>query len=199
MSKPDIKVIAKSVSVALRGISVYSHGRYLEDEDYPKLDKESTEDKDVRLWKEKGWWDKDGYMVIPAMQIKNALANAAKHLSMKIPGGTSRYTKHFKSGIMITEDWKIWGSDGKRIHKDSCIMEKAFPINKANQVIKSRYPKVNPNWTSHGIIIITDSVITIPVFNYHIVQCGLFIGIGRYRVGNGGAFGSFEVMDVTEM
>jgi hypothetical protein len=78
-------------------------------------------------------------------------------------------------------------------------MEKAFPINKANQVIKSRYPKVNPNWTSHGIIIITDSVITIPVFNYHIVQCGLFIGIGRYRVGNGGAFGSFEVMDVTEM
>lgn len=156
----------------------------------PKLDREQNDDYEKRTWSEKIHYDENEDVYIPPQALKNTLSEAAKFMSIQIPGkGKSTYTKHFESGIMVTEPiylgikkssvkplWLHVPSDGKR--GGSKRVMKAFPV--------------VPEWESTASIYILDEIITQPVLEEVLDAGGKFIGLLSLRVRNNGLHGRFD-------
>lgn len=176
----------------LKSSSPYSQSKVIQAE---KLEKEAAKDYETRTWRERCHVGEDGNMFIPPMAFKNCLAEAAKYLSMQIPGkGKQTYTKHFEAGVMVVEpmplpvkrdevdgEWLFVPSDGKR--GGSKRVMKCFPV--------------VPSWEGDVTFYILDETVTQEVFQYHLEQAGKFIGIGRFRPRNNGYYGRFEVEKFT--
>ena len=82
----------------------------------PKLDKETPDAYEARTWHQRIHLNHTGAVVIPAMALQNCLAEAAKFLSIQIPGkGKATYTKHFESGIQVMGDMVLYAHDGSPI------------------------------------------------------------------------------------
>lgn len=178
----------KTFIASLQSISPYGQSRY---HGTPKLDKELEADYETRTWREKAHVNKDGYVFIPPMVFKNSLSEAAKYISMSIPGkGKSTYTKHFEAGAQVMDCltlpikkeetrglWLFCPSDGKR--GGTRRVHKCFPV--------------VDEWMGDVVYYIWDDIITLDVFKIHLEQCGKFIGIGMSRPRNNGFFGRFVV------
>lgn len=177
------KCIAHFVSM-----SPYSQGK---NHTTPHLEKESHADYEKRTWRERIHYAEDGEIFIPPMAFKLCVAEIAKFLSEKIPGkGTATYTKHFEAGILVTEplmlgakkddvpgEWLFIPPDGKRgggsrVWKCFCVIHE---------------------WSGPVEFMILDDTITKEVFEYHLIQAGKFIGLGRFRVRNLGYYGRFDI------
>lgn len=181
----------KQAIVSLESTSPYEQSRYY---DTPKKDSELHKDYEARTWRDRMHVNKDGNVFIPPMAFKNCLSEAAKFLSVKIPGkGNATYTKHFEAGIMVTEPlvlpvkkddveglWLFVPADGKRGGGKRVM--KCFPV--------------IPEWKGEVIFYIVDEVITEDVFLYHLNKAGMFIGIGTFRPRNNGFYGRFKVNDI---
>lgn len=180
----------RTITATLQSVSFYSQSRHYTDP--PKKEKESHKDYEARTWMERCHYGNDGKIYIPPMAFKNCLAEAAKYLSIQIPGkGKSTYTKHFEAGILVTDglalpfdrktikgEWFFVPADGKR--GGSKRVEKCFPV--------------IPEWSGEVEFHIVDETITEEVFRYHLEQAGKFIGIGRFRPRNNGFYGRFNVI-----
>lgn len=176
------------VTATLHSVSPYGQSKHY---NVPKLEKESAKDYEARTWKGRAHVDELGMMFIPPMAFKNCLAEAAKYLSIQIPGkGKATYTKHFEAGVLVTDPvplgipidgieglWLFVPADGRR--GGSKRVEKCFPV--INQ------------WKADVVFYVLDETITKDVFHYHLEQAGKFIGIGFFRPRNNGYFGRFEV------
>ena len=181
----------KTAKATLKSISPISQSRY---HNTPKLDKEIPNDYEARTWKERLHVDKDGHVFIPPMAFKNCIAEAAKFLSIQIPGkGKATYTKHFEAGILVTDaltlpdkkedvqgEWLFVPADGKR--GGSKRVEKCFPV--------------IHEWSGEMTFFILDETITEPVFRQHLEAAGQFIGLGRFRPRNNGFYGRFSVESI---
>ena len=181
----------KRAIVELESLSTYSQGKRVM---VDKKDKESPEDYEKRTWKEKCHFNQDGYVVIPPMSFANCIKEAAKYLSISIPGeGKSKYTKHFASGIICTEplvtqthkddlqhQWVFVPSDGTR--GGSKRVDKCFPI--------------IPKWKGTQEFLVLDNKITEEIFTRVLKESGNIIGIGRFRPSNWGYFGRFSIKSV---
>lgn len=177
----------KRAIVKITGVSPYSQSKYYQVE---KKEKESAADYEARTWKERMHYDKDDNVVIPPMAFKNCLAEAAKFLSVQIPGkGKATYTKHFEAGVMVMAplvlpikredvkgEWVFVPASGRR--GDGKRVLKCFPV--VHQ------------WGGNVEFITIDDTITEAAFTYHIEQAGQLIGIGRFRPRNNGFFGRFN-------
>lgn len=191
----------KTAIVRVFGDAPYSQSRPHLDE---KKNKESAQDYEARTWRSRLHTDRDGYVVIPAMAFKNCLAEAAKFLSLQIPGkGKSTYTKHFESGILLFESTQILDGKGKPIHKDDCdkegspiygdwIFTPSDGVPGSGKRVYRCYPVINPPWVTDINIVIADDSITEDVLAQHLEAAGNLIGIGRWRVRNRGLFGRFH-------
>jgi len=189
--------------VALTGISPYSQSRWYanEIEQEGRATGTKTESKDAyerRTWRNRLHVDSDGLVFVPPMSLKNAMSEAAKYLSVQIPGkGKTTYTKHFEAGVLVTEpmrftpaikaadvagEWLFVPADGKR--GGSRRVERCFPV-------------IPAGWTGTVLFHVLDDVITEPVFEQHLREAGNFIGIGRFRPRNNGFYGRFKVEDIT--
>jgi hypothetical protein len=181
----------KIVTCQLASISPYSQSRY---HDTPKLNKEQPDDYRARTWREHLHYDKDGIVFIPPMTFKNCLSEAAKFLSVQIPGkGKATYTKHFEAGVLVLEPCSLG------IHKDSVESENLFlPSDgvrgSGKRVIKT-YPLIR-EWETTCTFYVQDDMLTKDVFKYHLEQAGTFIGIGRFRPRNNGFYGRFKLADM---
>lgn len=178
----------KQCMVTLESVSPYSQSRF---HNTDKLEKEAHDDYEKRTWKNRLHVNEDGNVFIPPMQFKLCLAECAGYLGMQIPGkGKSTYTKHFVSGVLVTEplilpdkaedvqgEWLHVPSDGKRGGTKRVL--KCFPY--------------IPKWKGDVIFYLLDDTITKPVFEYHLDQAGKFIGIGRFRPRNNGFYGRFKI------
>lgn len=173
----------------LESVSAYSQSRY---HNIPKLDKESAEDYEERTWRERLNTLDDGTVYVPPMAFKNALSEAAKYLSMRIPGkGKSTYTKHFESGILVLEPTPLG------IKKDQVIGERRFVPSDGKRGGGSRVEKcfpIVPQWKASVTFHILDDTITPTVFEHHLREAGNLIGIGRFRPRNNGFYGRFRVL-----
>lgn len=172
----------------LRSISPYSQSRF---HNTPKLEKEGADDHEKRTWRGKLHTNADGIVVIPPTAFKNCLSEAAKYLSVQIPGkGKATYTKHFEAGVLVLEhtplgvkaadvpgEWLHVPSDGRRGGAKRVM--RCFPVIDA--------------WEAEVAFHILDDTITKPVFMTHLQEAGKFIGIGRFRPRNNGFYGRFEV------
>ena len=179
----------KTAIATLKNISPYSQSKYIQTPDLPKEGKDA---KEKRTWRERLHVTEDGHVFIPPMSFKNCLSEAAKYLSMQIPGkGKSTYTKHFEAGVLVTEalvlpdiaaevpgEWFHVPSDGKR--GGSSRVLRCFPLIR--------------EWSGDVTFYILDETITRDVFLTHLEQAGKFIGIGRFRPRNNGFYGRFEVV-----
>lgn len=181
----------KTAIATLRSISPYSQSRY---HGTDKLDKENARDYEKRTWRERLHVNEEDKVFIPPMAFKNCLSEAAKFLSIQIPGkGKATYTKHFEAGVLVTDalplpiskddvkgEWLFVPSDGKR--GGGSRVEKCFPV--------------IPEWSGDVTFYVLDETITKDVFESHLQQAGQFIGIGRFRPRNNGFYGRFEVEKV---
>jgi hypothetical protein len=157
----------------------------------PRKDKELPKDYEERVWRDRLHATEDGTVFIPPMSFKNAISEAAKYLSISIPGkGKEKYTKNFEAGVMVPEavmlgfkkedvpgEWLFVPSDGRR--GGGKRVWKCFPV------IKS--------WTATVSFYVLDDTITPDVFEYVLSQAGRFIGVGRFRPRNNGYYGRWNV------
>ena len=181
----------KIAKATLESVSPYGQSRYYE---VPKLDKEGAKDYEARTWRERMHTDKDGRVFIPPMAFKNCISEAARYLSIQIPGkGKATYTKHFEAGVLVTEPlplqykkddvsglWLFVPASGKR--GDGKRVSKCFPV--------------IPEWSGTVEFSIFDETITQDVFRLVLEEAGKFIGIGFFRPRNNGYYGRFAVKNI---
>lgn len=178
----------KTYKAKIKGISPYSSSRHYTDD---KLSKELPKDYEARTWRSRLHVDENGMVFIPPMAFKNCLSEAAKFISIQIPGkGKATYTKHFEAGVLVMDpiplgvkaeevsgEWLFVPADGKR--GSGKRVEKCFPI--------------IPEWGGELIIHVLDETITKDVLQKHLEEAGKFIGVGRFRPRNNGFYGRFIV------
>ena len=181
----------KVYRVKLESVSPYSQSKHYT---LDKLDREQPDAYEKRTWRERMHVDEKGEVFIPPMAIKNCLADAAKFMSVKIPGkGNATYTKHFEAGTLIHDpiplgikkddvegEWLFVPSDGKR---------------GGSKRVSKCFPKIS-EWQGEVVIYVLDEIITEAVLRDHLVAAGSFIGIGRFRPRNNGFYGRFKVASV---
>jgi len=175
----------------IEGVSPYSQGSVFTSQ---KNEKESHEDYEKRCWRERLHTDKDGHVFIPPQAFKNCISEAAKYLSIQIPGkGKATYTKHFESGLLtptpmrlpilvddVTGVWRFVPADGRR---------------GGTKRVWKCFPEI-ADWGGDIEFIIFDDTITKKVLEYHLQQAGKFIGLGVFRPRNNGYFGRFDVKKI---
>lgn len=180
----------KTAVVKLKSVSPYNQSRQHFTE---KKDKETHDDYEKRTWKEKGHYDENDVAYIPPMALKTCLSNAAKLLSIPIPGkGKSLYTKHFVSGVMVVQPLSLG------VKKDQ-VQGQTVSLSGAGRKGEMGVPKTFPHFTSwegEAEFIVLDDTITKEVFERVLREAGNFVGIGQFRPQNGGYFGRFEVKNV---
>jgi len=160
----------------------------------PKLPKEGADDHEKRTWRNKAHVDENGECVVSPLALKNCLAEAAKYLSIQIPGkGKSTYSKHFLAGVIVTDAPKLGVKqsemEGEWRHVD------AQGRKGGNSRVLRCYP-IFRKWRVTVDFLVLDPTITQEVFEQHLAEAGRFIGIGSFRPRNGGIDGRFKVEGV---
>jgi len=175
----------------LESVSPYSQSKHLTE---PKKDRELPKDYEERCWRKRLHVNAQNNVFIPPMSFKLSLAEAAKYLSIQVPGkGKQTYTKHFDAGVLVVDplilplvpedvegEWLFLNADGKRgsgTRVDKC------------------YPRID-HWVGDVEYLILDEIITEDVFQKVLTESGRLIGIGRFRPRNGGYYGRFKVNEV---
>lgn len=182
----------KTAIATLRSVSPYSQSKHYTTE---KLPKELAKDYEARTWRDRLHVNDQGSVFIPPMSFKNCLSEAAKYLSIQIPGkGKATFTKHVESGCLVTDgldlgikkedvkgEWLFVPSDGVR--GSGKRVEKCFPV--------------IHEWGGQVVFHVLDETVTQDVFKHILEQAGAFIGIGRFRPRNNGFYGRFKVDSVS--
>jgi hypothetical protein len=181
----------KKYDVQLQSVSPVAFGRYYTPE-IPEQRGETKQAYEERTWKNRAHVDKNG-VYIPALAFKNLLTSAAKYLGLQIPGkGKSTYTKHFASGVLITDNVYVAKESqlrGQWIHVPADGMRGG-----SKRVMKC-FPVLD-DWSGTLRVIVLDETITLDVLREHLNEGGNFIGVGSLRVQNNGIFGRFRVTDL---
>jgi hypothetical protein len=181
----------KTAICKLVSASPYSQSKHHMTE---KLDKENNEDFEKRTWKEKCNVTDDGFIFIPPMSFSKCIQHAAKHLSIAIPGeGKAKYTKHFESGILVTEGLKL--PIRKEDVKGEWLFVPSDGVRGGGKRVSKCFPLIT-EWKGTVKFIILDNKITQEVFTRVIKEAGILIGIGRFRPCNTGYYGRFNVEEI---
>lgn len=178
----------KRYTAKLEGTTPYSQGRHYSD---AKLPKESADAYERRTWRSRMHVDSKGYVFIPPMSVKNCLSEAAKFLSLQIPGkGKATYTKHFEAGVFVINPITL------PIKAEDVLPEELFVPADGRRGSGKRVIKLFPyirEWGGEVEVIISDETITRDVLYQHFVEAGNLIGLGRFRPRNNGFYGRFAV------
>jgi hypothetical protein len=183
----------RNVTAYLESAAPYSQSRAHET---PKLEKESPDAYEIRAWREKLHYDKDGAVFIPAMAFKQSVDKAIKMLGTQIPGrGKSTYSKHFLAGCILTENIMLRNGKGV-ILKDAIEGEKihcnADGVRGSGKRVFRWFPVVH-SWNATAMFTLLDDTITKDVFETTLIEAGKYVGVGRFRAENGGMYGRFAV------
>lgn len=178
----------KTAIVHLKSISPYSQSRYYS---VPKQAKEPSAAYEDRTWRNRLNVDADGMVVIPPMALKNCLSEAAKLLGLRVPGkGRSTYAKHFLAGLLIADPIPLG------IHRDKVASETLFVpsdgVRGGGKRVLKHFPVI-PEWQGVANISIFDETIDANTLGLHLIQAGMFVGLGRFRPSSGGFYGRFAV------
>ena len=180
----------RTAIVDLESISAYSQSRHYTSE-IEKLEKESAKDYEKRTWRNRLHFNDSGEVYIPPMALKNCLSEAAKYLSIQIPGkGKATYTKHIEAGVLVVDpvmlgikkddvagQWLFVPSDGRR--GGSTRVDKCFPV--------------IHQWKAQAIFHILDETVTPEIFEKILSESGKFIGIGFFLSCKNGCDGRFKI------
>lgn len=181
----------KTAIVTIEGKGPYSQGKYHRT---PELEKELREDYEKRTWREKIHYDENGMAFIPPMQFCNSLKEAAKYLSIPVPGGgKALFTKNFESSVIVLDPLSL------EIHKDDVSFQTVFIPSNGRRGGGTRVEKTFPvffSWKGIVTYYIYDDIITEDAFTKAIKASGQLIGIGRFRPRNMGYYGRFIIKNI---
>ena len=185
----------KTYTARLESVTPIAFGRFYTPE-FPKEPKEDNSEYEKRTWMHRAHVDESGHCFIPPLAFKNCLSAIAKYLGEQIPGkGKSTYTKHFASGVLITDPLVLATKgdklEGQWIHVPSDGMRGG-----SKRVLKC-FPVVK-KWSGDLTITVLDETITKDVLERHLIEAGNFIGVGSLRVQNNGIYGRFKVNSLKE-
>lgn len=190
MEKQLIRIPIKKITAKLESFSAIYFGRYHETE---KEKGESPEKYEIRTWREKAHYDKEGYVVIPGQMFHKALPNAASYRGEKIKGrGNLTWLKFFKAGILIKDDLRLF------LKREDLNFLRLFAPIPGKDIRIWRYFPCVPQWKGTMSFYILDPQIDLECFKNHLITLGRFIGLGSLRVGNGGLGGRFSIIDIKE-
>lgn len=174
--------------------SPYSQGRHYEVE---KLAKEGHADYEKRTWRNRMHVDANGEVFVPCMSFKNCLSEAAKFISMSVPGkGKSTFTKHFEAGVMVLTHMPL-GIKASEVQGESLFVPSSGIRGDGKRVTKI-FPIIH-EWSGSIIVNVVDETITQDVLTKHLIEAGNIIGLGRFRPRNNGYYGRFTVISVDEV
>lgn len=181
----------KLAECKLESLTPYSQSKYYQT---PKLDKELANAYEERTWRDRCHTNGDGNIILPPMAFANSLKEAAKYLSIPIPGKNKQtFTKHFEAGVMVSEPVEL------PITRDAVESEWLFVPADGQRGGGSRVAKCFPlirEWKGTVTYFILDDIITKDVF-CQVLECsGSLIGIGRFRPRKLGYYGRFKVKEV---
>lgn len=178
----------------IAGISPYSQSRHHET---PKLDKETSDAYERRTWRNRMHVNSDGEVEIPPMSLKNCLSEAAKFLSMQIPGkGKATYTKHFEAGVMVLQPVSL-GIKAEEVSEEALFVP-ADGVRGSGKRVTKVFGRID-KWGGTFDITVVDDTITKDVLQKHLEEAGNLIGIGRFRPRNNGYYGRFKVVALEEV
>jgi len=187
----------RAYKVKLKSKSAYSQSRHYTKDEVPALEKEAPDAYERRTWRHRLHIDGAGQVYIPPMALKNCLQDAAKFLSLKIPGkANATYTKHFDAGVMVIDELKLG------IHADDVEPESLYVPSDGRPGGGKRVTKLFPlirSWEAETTIYILDPTITEAVLRRHLDEAGTLIGMGRFRPRNRGFYGRFDVVSLQEV
>ena len=163
----------------------------------PKLPREILNDYEKRTWRGKAHTTSEGQVLIPAIAPKRSLDEVAKYLGRQIPGkGKSTYTKHFEAGVQCSDDLLLFDAKGDRILIQNVQAQRIFVNSDGVRGSGKRVHKFFPcitDWVADASFEVWDDIITPDVFQDYLTFAGRLIGIGAFRVRNGGFCGRFKV------
>lgn len=195
----------------LTSLSPYSQSYYFSTEKPLKM---KPDEYDQLYWREHAHVVKAGpnagRMVIPAQHFKNALAECAKYLSMRIAGkGQSTYSKNFRAGVLCPQDLvlpiKVAQKTGLPDPDEvaagldvevEAVMCAADGKPGSAKKVKRHFPIVR-QWEGDVTFLVVDETIDEQTFITHLKHAGQMIGIGRWRPINNGSYGRFMVESYT--
>lgn len=188
-------------SVVLLGASPISMSRNTEHV-VPKLEKESADDYDARIWRDKAYANAKGEVFIQGMALKQSLDAAAKYSGEKIAGkGQKTWGPKFTSGVLVTEQPLLLDAAGKPVMKSELAMEmihaNADGVRGSGKRVWRRFPMSPADWSINVTVTVVDDEITPERLKKTLQDAGLFIGIGRFRPQKGGYLGRFTVEKFT--
>jgi hypothetical protein len=179
--------VMRSVKAHLESFTPYSQSRQHE---MPKLDGETNDAHELRTWREKSNYNKDGYVIIPAMALKQCLDAAAKKSGLQIPGkGKSTYAKYFLADVICDEDVVL---PVKRDQVESVrISANVDGVRGSGKRVWKTFPVIAA-WKAIATFTILDDTVTREIFEKVIKLGGASIGVGRFRPEKGGLNGRFK-------
>lgn len=184
----------KQFRAQIVGISPYSQSRHHET---PKLDKETSDAYERRTWRKRMHTNANGEVEIPPMSLKNCLSEAAKFLSLQIPGkGKATYTKHFEAGVMVLQPVPL-GIKADEV-PDEALFVPADGVRGSGKRVTKVFGRID-KWGGTFDITVVDETITKDVLQKHLEEAGNLIGIGRFRPRNNGYYGRFKVVALEEV
>lgn len=187
------------LTVTIKGTTPYSQSRAFDPDTLPpelqKQPKETHDDYDRRVWREKTTTDAAGQIVVPAPSFKQAIDSAAKMLSIQIPGkGKATYTKEFVRGVAVFDPLPLGMQKTDvpfvRIHAN------ADGIRGSGKRVFRTFPIVPAPWGGKLNIHVISETVPDDVVERVVKASGLFVGVGRFRPENGGTNGRYEVADM---
>lgn len=175
----------------LESTSPYSQSKYVTEK---KTRNEKDLDFEERIWRKRCHVDEKGMVVIPGIQFKKSLEEAAKYKSIQIPGKNRQtYTKHFLAGMLCLDNLST-GIHVDKIEPETVLCDARGKRDGTTRVPRI-YPRV-PSWKGAIKFLILDEIIEPEVFKTHLIDAGQFVGLGRWRAGHGGMYGRFVVKSV---
>jgi len=177
--------------VTIKGMAPYSQSRQHRTD---FLAGESQEAYDLRTWREKCNYDKDGNVFVPAMAFKQGMDIAAKRLAIPDPDNKkANFTKYFVSDV-ICEGHMLIG-----VHKDQMpsvtINANVDGVRGSGKRVPRKFPQT-PKWGGKVSFIVMEPKITHEIFE-NVLNCfGRSIGVGQFRPEKGGVNGRFDIVKV---
>ena len=190
----------KTAIATIRGMSNYSQSRPYE---VPKEPGEGFEDYERRTWRNRMHVDGAGNVFIPPMSFKNAIAEAAKFLSIGIPGkGKATYTKNFEAGLLIINPL-VLPIKAEDVESERLFVPATGGRGGGRRVYKW-FPLIREWGGEIELTVLDETILQSAVENPEktvcqvvLERCGQFIGIGRFRPRNNGYYGRFAVEEFT--
>lgn len=184
-----------TIKFRIAGISPYSQSRHIDKAEHPKIGKEPDDKYEKRTWQERIHRDDTGVPFMPAMSIKKALDAASVYLG-KIPGQkNATYVKRFKSGVLVTDNLKLF-TRGVPVHSVDDFQGEWLFLDANGKPGGTRVKRCMPrlfDWLAEGTAHLIDEVLDEEVFERALIDAGRFVGLGRFRPQMGGYYGRFKI------